>query len=161
MGKKVLILSNHFITLYNFRRELLARLIECGYEVIISTPKDENNTYFESMGCRIIETNVDRRGINPFKDTKLILSYINIMRRVKPDIVFSYTIKPNIYGSIASNLTGCKQVCNITGTGATFIKQNFVSAIAKLLYRISIKKAYKVLFQNSGGPRFLYREQDG
>lgn len=150
MGKRILILSNHFITLYNFRKELIKRLNDEGHEVYISMPKSDDNNFFEDMGCKIIETPVDRRGINPVRDLGLIVSYTRIMKEVKPDIVFSYTIKPNIYGSIASNITKNKQVNNITGTGGTFLKKNFVSEVAKLLYRISIKKSYKVFFQNSG-----------
>ena len=107
------------------------------------------------MGCNIIETNVDRRGINPIKDAKLILDYIKIMRSVKPDIIFSYTIKPNIYGCIASNITKYKQISNITGTGGTFLKKSILSEIAKALYKISIKKSYKVFFQNSGDKDFF------
>lgn len=150
MGKRILILSNHFITLYNFRKELITKLVTDGHKVMISMPKSEENAYFSEMGCEIIETPVDRRGINPIRDIKLILQYIKIMKRVKPDIIFSYTIKPNIYGCIASNLTKNKQVSNITGTGATFLKENVVSKIAKFLYKLSLKRSYKVFFQNTG-----------
>lgn len=148
--KKILILSNHFITLYNFRRELIQKLNDEGHEVFISMPKSEDNKFFEDMGCKIIETTIDRRGVNPLSDFALILKYIKIMKEVKPDIIFSYTIKPNIYGSIASNITNNKQINNITGTGGTFLKRNVISEVAKLLYKISIKKSYKVFFQNSG-----------
>lgn len=150
MGKRILILSNHFITLYNFRKELIKRLNDEGHEVYISMPKSEDNKFFIDMGCKIIETPVDRRGINPARDLSLIITYIRIMKEVKPDIVFSYTIKPNIYGSIASNITKNKHINNITGTGGTFLKRSFVSEVAKLLYKISVKKSYKVFFQNSG-----------
>jgi len=150
MKKKILILSNHFITLYNFRKELIQRLNDEGHEVYISMPKADDNKFFSDMGCEIIETPVDRRGINPVRDFGLILNYIKIMKEVKPDIIFSYTIKPNIYGSIASNITKNKQVNNITGTGATFLKRNFVSEVAKILYKLSVKRSYKVFFQNSG-----------
>lgn len=150
MKKKILILSNHFITLYNFRKELIKRLRDEGHEVFISIPKSDNNEFFKEMGCKIIDTPVDRRGINPVRDFWLMMKYVRIMKEVKPDIVFSYTIKPNIYGSLASNITKNKQVNNITGTGGTFLKRNFVSGIAKFLYKISVKKSYKVFFQNSG-----------
>ena len=155
MKKRILILSNHFITLYNFRKELIQKLIDEEHEVFISMPKSEENKFFSDMGCNIIETNVDRRGINPIKDTKLILDYIKIMKRIKPDIIFSYTIKPNIYGCIASNITKHKQISNITGTGGTFLKKSMLSEIAKVLYKISIKKSYKVFFQNSGDKDFF------
>ena len=150
MGKRILILSNHFITLYNFRKELIKRLNDEGHEVFISMPKSDDNKFFKEMGCKIIDTPVDRRGINPARDFGLIMKYVRIMKEVKPDIIFSYTIKPNIYGSIASNITKKKQVNNITGTGGTFLKRNFVSEVVKLLYKISIKKSYKVFFQNNG-----------
>jgi glycosyltransferase involved in cell wall biosynthesis len=150
MGKRILILSNHFITLYNFRKELISKLIKEGHEVFISMPKSAENTFFSDMGCEIIETPVDRRGINPIKDFGLIIRYIRIMRKIKPDIIFSYTIKPNIYGCIAANITNNKQLSNITGTGATFLKDNFISKVAKTLYKISLKKSYKVFFQNTG-----------
>lgn len=150
MGKRILFLSNHFITLYNFRKELIKKLNDEGHEVYISMPKSDENRFFKDMGCKIVETSVDRRGINPVRDLGLMRNYIKIMNEVKPDIIFSYTIKPNIYGSIASNLTKNKQVNNITGTGGTFLKNNFVSKIVKLLYKVSVKNSYKVFFQNKG-----------
>jgi glycosyltransferase involved in cell wall biosynthesis len=155
VGKRILILSNHFITLYNFRKELIKKLVEAGHEVFISMPKDDENSFFSDMGCKIIETPVDRRGINPIRDIGLILNYIKIMKRLKPNIIFSYTIKPNIYGCIASNLTKYRQVSNITGTGATFLKKSVVTTIAKILYKMSLKKSYKVFFQNSGDKDFF------
>ncbi|WP_066055689.1 glycosyltransferase family 4 protein [Robertmurraya korlensis] len=154
MNKKILILSNHFITLFNFRKELITKLVEEGHEVFISMPKDDND-FFRDLGCKIIETPVDRRGINPVSDLKLILRYIKIMLSVKPDIIFSYTIKPNIYGCIASKLTKNKQISNITGTGATFLNDTVINEIAKLLYKISIKRSYKVFFQNRGDRDFF------
>lgn len=159
MGKRVLILSNHFITIYNFRKELINKLIEEKHEVYISIPKSEDNQYFEDLGCKIIETGVDRRGINPIKDFKLILNYIKIMKKVNPDVIFSYTIKPNIYGSIASNITKYKQVCNITGTGATFLSENIITKVVRLLYKVSVKKSYKVFFQNTGDKDYFVKNK--
>jgi glycosyltransferase involved in cell wall biosynthesis len=159
VGKRILILSNHFITLYNFRKELINKLVADGNEVFISMPKSEENSYFSDMGCKIIETFVDRRGINPIRDFGLILDYIKIMKELRPDVIFSYTIKPNIYGSIASNFTKNRQVSNITGTGATFLNENFVSKIARLLYKISLKRSYKVFFQNSGDKDYFVKNK--
>lgn len=150
MGKRILFLSNHFITLYSFRTELIQKLLTLGHEVYISTPEDKDNVYFSDMGCKIVLTPIDRRGVNPLKDIKLLVTYKRIIRQINPDIIYSYTIKPNIYGSIISNFLGYKQVCNITGTGATFLKKTFVNKVAKMLYRVSVKKTYKVFFQNTG-----------
>ena len=159
MDKKILILSNHFITLYNFRKELIVKLIEEGHKVWISMPKSDDNVFFRKLGCEIIETSVDRRGMNPIRDIGLLINYIKIMKKINPDIILSFTIKPNIYGSIASNLTRHKQICNITGTGATFLKKNIVSFVAKLLYKCSVKHSYKVFFQNRGDLEFFVRNK--
>ena len=146
--KRILFLSNHFITLYSFRKELIQRLCEEGHEVYLSLPEDEND-YFTNLGCHIIKTEIDRRGVNPKNDIKLIAFYKKMIPQVDPDIIFSYTIKPNIYGTLVSNRK-YKQVCNITGTGGTFLEDNMVAKICKFLYRISIRKCYKVFFQNTG-----------
>jgi len=159
VGKRVLILSNHFITLYNFRKELIKTLIDAGNTVFISIPKSDNNMYFSNMGCKIIETTVDRRGINPIRDFFLILTYVRMMKKINPDIVFSYTIKPNIYGCMASKFTNNKQVSNITGTGATFLTNTIVSKIAKFLYKISLRNSHKVFFQNSGDKEFFVKNK--
>lgn len=158
MGKKrILFLANHFITLYSFRRELINELLGRGHELYLSLPSNEENKFFEDLGCHIIETNIDRRGVNPVKDLNLIFFYKKMIPQVNPDVIFSYTIKPNIYGTIASN-GKYRQVCNITGTGATFLKHSFVSAICELLYRVSIRKCYKVFFQNTGDRDFFIKE---
>lgn len=155
--KRILFLANHFITLYSFRKELINEMIKQGHEIYLSIPKNVENKYFEDLGCLIIETEIDRRGINPIKDLKLIWFYKKIIPQVNPDIIFSYTIKPNIYGSIVSNHK-YRQICNITGTGATFLKKSIVSSICKILYRLSIKKCYKVFFQNTGDKDFFITE---
>lgn len=151
--KKILFLSNHFHTLYAFRKELIKKLLDEGHEVFLSIPEDENE-YFKNLGCNIIITEIDRRGVNPKNDLKLIWFYRKMIPKVDPDIIFSYTIKPNIYGCLASRKK-YKQVCNITGTGATFLKDDYVAKICKILYKMSVRKAYKVYFQNSGDKEFF------
>lgn len=154
--KKVLFLAQHFITLYSFRRELIERLCTEGYEVYLSLPMSDDNKYFEDRGCKIVPTEIDRRGVNPIKDLKLITFYKKMIPEIDPDIIFSYTIKPNVYGCLASNgkkrANGkpYKQVCNVTGTGGTFLEDNLVAKICRMLYRHSVKKCYKVFFQNTG-----------
>lgn len=152
--KKILFLANHFITLYSFRKELIKRLVEDGHEVYLSIPESEENKFFEDLGCKIVPTEIDRRGVNPAKDLKLIAFYKKMIPEINPDVIFSYTIKPNIYGTMASNRK-YKQVCNVTGTGATFLKKSIVSEICKILYKMSIKKCYKVFFQNTGDCDFF------
>ena len=149
-AKTVLFLSNHFITLYNFRRELIARLLSRGHRVVLSMPAMEENEYFRELGCEIIDTPMSRRGMDPLEDLRLLRQYRRILRELKPDVVFSYTIKPNIYGSMASRSLGYRQVCNVTGTGATFLHENLLARLVRMLYRLSLRRCYKVFFQNAG-----------
>lgn len=151
--KKVLFLSNHFKTLFWFRKELIQKLVDEGHEVYLSLPEDEND-FFTKMGCHIVLTNIDRRGVNPKNDAKLIMFYKKMIPEINPDIIFSYTIKPNIYGSMASGKK-YKQICNITGTGATFLEDNIVAKICKVLYKMSVRKCYRVYFQNTGDRDFF------
>lgn len=160
--KRILFLCNHFISLYAFRLELITRLLNEGHDVYISIPESPDDKCFVDLGCRMLPVPMDRRGVNPVNDIKTITAYFALLRKVKPNIIFSYTIKPNIYGSFVSNILGYKQVCNITGTGATFLKDNFISRIATILYRLSVKHCYKVFFQNDGDKDlFLKRKMVG
>ena len=97
-NKKILILANLDVGLYKFRKALIKKLLDQGNEVYISLPKGMLVEKLEKMGCHFIETPVDRRGINPATDFKLMLRYFEIMRTIHPDQVIMYTIKPNIYG---------------------------------------------------------------
>lgn len=155
--KRILFLANHFITLYSFRKEMINAMVKQGYELYLSLPQSDENKYFEDLGCHIIETEIDRRGVNPIKDMRLIRFYKKMIPQVNPDIIFSYTIKPNIYGTLSSN-GKYRQVCNITGTGATFLKRSVVSTICEMLYRLSVKRCYKVFFQNTGDRDFFIKE---
>lgn len=136
---------------------MINAMVRQGHELYLSLPKSDENKYFEDLGCHIIETEIDRRGVNPIKDIRLILFYKKMIPQVNPDIIFSYTIKPNIYGTLVSN-GKYRQVCNITGTGATFLKRSLVSSICEVLYKLSIKRCYKVFFQNTGDRDFFIKE---
>lgn len=156
---RILFLANHFITLHSFRKEMIQKMVEDGHEVWLSLPEDPDNEFFEKMGCKVIPTSISRRGLNPIKDLKLIRDYKKMIREVNPNIIFSFTIKPNIYGTIASNSTGHRHVCNITGTGATFLNKGLVATICMNLYRISVRKCYKTFFQNTGDRDFFIQHK--
>jgi len=157
--KKILFIARHFITLYHFRREMIHEMLERGHEVYLSIPRCEECRIFEEMGCHIIDTQIDRRGVNPLHDLRLIFDYRKMMCRLMPDIIFSFNIKPNIYGSIASNSLGLRQVCNITGKGATFLRPSLVGVICKILYRVSVRRCYKVMFQNTEDRDFFISQR--
>lgn len=154
MGKRILVLSNHFITLYNFRKELITKLVENGNEVFISMPKANENSFFSGRKCKVIETPVDRRGVNPIKDFQLILTYIKIIKNLNPDIILTYTIKPNIYGGIAARLCRKSIIHTVTGLGSVYIQDMWQKKIAVFLNKIAFKSASKVFFLNKDNKKF-------
>ena len=103
-NKRVLILVNHDVVIYNFRLELVERLLSEGYEVHISSPYGERIDDLIKIGAKYHEISIDRHGVNALTDGKLIFEYINLIRTVKPSVILSYTIKPNIYGGIAASI---------------------------------------------------------
>jgi len=147
---KVLVIANLDLGLYKFRRELLQKLLNDGNEVYISLPNGDFIQPLVDLGCKFIETNVDRRGINPITDFKLFLTYRKIIGKLKPDLIITYTIKPNIYAGIISALKHKKYAINITGLGTAFQTQGLFLKIIVMLYKLACKKAYTVIFENCG-----------
>lgn len=144
--KKLLVITNHSYMLYRFRKELISQLSE-SYEVVISTPFVGHEDDFLSMGLKCIKTDVDRRGINPFRDSKLFRQYRRLLRTERPDLVITYSIKPNIYGGIACRMAGVTYCANVQGLGTAFSKK-WLSAIVTVLYKIAFKKVSRVFFEN-------------
>lgn len=152
---KVLVLSNFGMGLFKFRKELLEELIKQGHEVFVSLPNDDYVPLLENLGCEYIESNVDRRGRNPLADMKLLFSYINIINKIKPDIVLTYTIKPNVYGGIACIITNTPYLPNITGLGTAVENEGLMQKITLNLYKIALKNAECIFFQNEPNRQFF------
>lgn len=148
MKNKILILANCASGLYDFRNELLLALLK-EYEVHVSLPDEEEVPEIAQEGCKVYHTPVDRRGINPVRDLKLFINYFKLMRKIKPDVVLTYTIKPNTYGSLCCRMLGIPYIVNITGLGSVFENGGILQKIVVLLYRVSLKKASCVFFQNA------------
>lgn len=156
---KILVLANFGMGLYNFRKELLEELINQNYEVYISLPDDEYVSKFEKMGCKFINTPVSRRGTNPITDLKLYIKYKKIIKDIKPDVVLTYTIKPNVYGGLASRFANIPYITNITGLGTAVENGGLLQKITLFLYKISLKKARCVFFQNKENEEFFTRKK--
>lgn len=156
--KKVLMLGNSDIVIYNFRRELIEKMIKSGYEVYVSLPYSKRTEALKDMGCIFINTEINGRGTDIFEDIKLCLEYLKTLIKVRPDVVLTYTIKPNIYGGIACRLMRIPYICNITGLGSGYLKNGLVKKIIKILSRISYKKATKIFFQNTSDMNTLIND---
>lgn len=144
---RVMILANFDLGLYQFRKELIQELLKDN-EVIISLPYGELVEPLKNMGCKFIDTPVDRRGINPITDIKLFQNYRRLLKKEKPDIVITYTIKPNVYGGLACRMAKIPYAVNITGLGTAFQGNGMLRKIVTQMYKAGCKKAKVVFFEN-------------
>lgn len=151
---KILILSNHDLYTYKFRKEIIQSFVERGDRVTIALPRGPMIEKLIDLGCEYIEVDLDRRGANFWKETKLIWQYFGIFKSLKPDYVVTYTIKPNIYGGILSRIFRAKNIPNITGLGSSFNKKS-LSILLKYLYNLAFSKTYHILFQNESDMKLL------
>lgn len=145
--KKVLILANSSGGLYDFRNELVLELLK-EYEVYVSVPDETAVDKLKAEGCQVIHTDINRRGMNPVQDMGLFFSYWKLLRNIKPDVILTYTIKPNIYGGFCARLKRVPYIANITGLGTTFERGGMLQKVVVAMYRTALKKAACIFFQN-------------
>ncbi|MDB5763098.1 MAG: glycosyl transferase group 1 [Herminiimonas sp.] len=147
-NRKVVISVNTAWNMHNFRAGLIRALLEKGYEVLALAPDDEYRPLLQDMGCRFITMPMDTNGTNPVTDLLLLTRYLRVLRRERPFLYLGYTIKPNIYGSLAAHALGIPVINTISGLGAAFIRDNLVTRIVRQLYRLSLRRSRRVYFQN-------------
>ena len=144
----IMILANQDSVLFNFRKEVIKEIIYNGYDVIISSPYGKKIEYFKKLKCKFIDTYINRRGINPFEDYKLFLTYLKIIKRYKPDIVLTYTSKCAIYGGMACRLTKTPYIVNNSGLIVLPKKLNFLKFFISFLYKLGDSKSNCMMYQN-------------
>jgi len=146
--KKILISLNTAWNLLNFRAGLIGGLISSGYEVVAVAPKDEYVVKLELLGCRFVHLEMDNQGTHPIRDLLLLWRYFRLLKTEKPDLCLFYTVKPNVYGSLASRLCGIPFINNVSGLGAVFIQGGWLRRFVSALYRLSFRNSNRVFFQN-------------
>lgn len=154
---KILVLTNNFGGLYNFRKEVIKALVDKAYQVVVSAPGINDVmkvAWFENIGCKHVDTPFNRQGTNPMADFKLMLRYRKLIKQVKPAAVLTYTIKPNLYGGMACALTGVPQIANVTGLGAAVEYPGMMQKLTILLYKIGMRKTWLTFFQNNDNMDF-------
>lgn len=149
MKRKIVLSINTTWNIYNFRKGLIQELIKSGYEVIALAPHDQYSQRLQELGCRVIHLPMDNNGTHPGRDLVLLARYYSVLRSVRPYAFLGYTVKPNVYGSLAAHALGIPVVNNIAGLGATFIRDSLVTKIVKGLYKAALKRSHKVFFQNA------------
>lgn len=146
---RVLICLNTAWNLVNFRAGLIRALVAHGYEVIAVAPRDAHADRLAALGARFVDLPMDNGGTNPVRDAQLWWNFRRLFKAERPDVFLGYTVKPNVYGSLAAHSLGIPVVNNIAGLGAVFIRQSFVTSIVKWLYRTALKRSAHVFFQNN------------
>ena len=146
--KKIVVLANSDLIIFKFRKELMAELQKNGYSIYIIAPDGQYTEKLLNMGLYCKNVPTDRRGINPLKDIKTIFNYYILIKKIKPDVVLTYTIKPNIYGSLLCNFMTVPHIVNITGLGTALENQGVLCDFLKKLYQFSLKKVDYIFFQN-------------
>ena len=144
---KILILTNADIGLYKFRKELLEKLCEEN-KVCVVFPRGEFTEEIKAIGCKYIPFEFNRRGMNPVADLQQMGRYVRLLKKLKPDIVLTYTIKPNVYGGLACQLLKIPYIANVTGLGTSIQNGGLLSFLTISLYKIGLRKASCVFFQN-------------
>ena len=147
--KNILILANHSGGLYDFRKDLIAELKKHA-NITAAVPHNDRWDELRQLTDRVIELPIDRRGMNPLRDGRLFRQYRAILKEVKPDLVLTYTIKPNIYGGIACRMARVPYAVNITGLGSAIENGGWLKKFVLALYKPALKGARVVFFENEG-----------
>ena len=150
--KRVLVIGNSELSVFGFRRELIERLVAVGCEVFACFPKTRFGDGWETakrLNCVYIPIEIDSRGMNPVVDILLLKRFCTLISQIGPDVVLTYTVKPNVYGGLAAMASRTPYIMNVTGLGTAKEHPGLLQKIVLTLYKLSALKAQKVFFQNS------------
>lgn len=155
MNNKIMISVNTAWNLYNFRVGLIKALVNHGYQVVAAVPGDEYAHRLGDLGCRFIDLPMDSNGTHPGRDLSLLMRYFRVLRSERPFAYLGYTVKPNVYGSLAAHMLRIPVINNIAGLGTTFINSGFLTRIVRMLYRIALSRSRLIFFQNADDQAFF------
>jgi glycosyltransferase involved in cell wall biosynthesis len=157
LSKKVVIALNTAWNLVNFRAGLIRALVAQGYEVVAVAPYDEYAPRLAALGCRFVALPMDNKGTHPGRDLLLFLRFLKLLRNERPDVYLGYTIKPNVYGSLAAHSLSIPVVNNIAGLGTAFIHDNWLTRLVRGLYKTALTRSHHVFFQNDEDKRLFIK----
>ena len=145
---KIVFFSNSCWSVYNFRRNIIIDLIKNGNKIIVISQKDKFSFKLRKLGCKVIFIKFENNTINLFKEFLTLIRLFFILKKIKPNILLNFTIKPLIFGSYISGILGIRTINMITGLGTNFVTYNYLSKIILFLYKIAFKKVDHIFFQN-------------
>ncbi len=147
--KKILFSANDAFAIVNFRGGLVKELVDKGYDVYCTGELDGYEKDIESLGAKFIEFDIDKKGKNPLKEAATIRKYVKQYKEINPDLILQFTVKPNLYGTIAAKKLGIPVINNITGLGIAFQGQSISRKIVEFLYKRTLKYPLVTFFQNN------------
>lgn len=156
--KKILIIGTNMMNLYNHRLELIKRLLNLNFKVVIAAPESGEEKNLEDLGCKFIAMPVDNRGTNIKNDLRLINDIRTISRREKPDLILTFYTKTNIYGGIVAGRLKIPYIENICGLGTSLVKENMLGKFMQVLYKLALRKSSFVFFQNKDNVKFMHEK---
>lgn len=158
-NKVIAFVSNSAWSVYNFRMEVIRHLMQRGYDILVMAPDDEYSFYLTQSGCRFIPVDFNNKTENPVLDYFFFLQLKKLYKIHRPDFIFHYVVKPNIYGSLAAASLNIPSVAVITGLGYPFAKRNWLYWVVKQLYQKALKKTTQVWFLNNDDAKVFVNEK--
>jgi len=156
---KIAIISNSAFNIYNFRLSLAKKIRESGYEVFFVAPYDSYTPKIIENGFHIEDIYINPKGSNIIEDKNTIDDFKRIFKKTNPSLILNFTVKPNIYATLAASFLNIPAINTVTGLGTVFIKEDFVTNVVSILYRVSFKRASKIFFQNSEDRDFFIKRK--
>jgi len=146
---RIMLVANTAWSIFRFRHGLLVSLLKAGVEVVVVAPQDSSFADLQALGCSTLDLGLSAKGVNPFLELLLLFRLWRIYKKLQPDLIIHYTIKPNIYGSLAAKVAGIRSLAVTTGLGYTFVNDNVVARVARCLYRLAFRFPQEVWFLNA------------
>jgi glycosyltransferase involved in cell wall biosynthesis len=151
--------SSNAWSVYNFRLDVIRHLLRNGFRIIVIAPDDEYSALLVAEGCRFIGIDFDNKTESPLQDVALYRQLKNIYQENRPDFIFHFVIKPNIYGSLAAAKFNIPSVSVVTGLGYPFAKRNWLYFLVKSLYRRAMRKVTEAWFLNNEDAKVFITEK--
>ncbi len=144
----IVVSANSCWNIVNFRGGLIRALRDAGYRIVVAAPEDAHTSRLRDLGADFVPVPINSAGLSVTEDLRLLARYRRILRDIRPVAFLGFTVKPNIYGSIAASRVGAKVINNVSGLGTVFIKRGPLTALVTQLYRFALRRSSTVFFQN-------------
>lgn len=154
----VALVANSAWSVYNFRLGVVRTLIANGYRVVVIAPDDDFAQRLMDEGAEFYHVGIASMGRNPLTDLWLLKDLRGLYKRLKLDFVFHYTIKPNIFGTLAAYGLGIPSVSIVVGAGYALSERNMIFYIVKYLYKLTNRLNKELWLINHDDPQFFIKE---